>query len=226
MRGAPRDSATLFNMIDGVFAVAITLSPTALPQGVRHEAGTHLVLVTTTLLLIALTMMLLWLKLRTIVQQKERLTYTDVVCVGVILMVAVMIPQSGYMAIKGGVLEGSLWAWTDAQWVNVEYQGLLVLVESALLLLSLRTMRSPKARGYPGAVRRWILGVEAMGFLSLLILVALDNLIVGINGLYIYAIPLILLTEEGLCLARMKHFERTPEGRRQIQGEDRPAGTV
>ena len=226
MRGAPRDSATLFNMIDGVFAVAITLSPTALPQGVRHEAASHLVLVTTTLLLIALTMMLLWLKLRTIVQQKERLTYTDVVCVGVILMVAVMIPQSGYLALRSGHLEGSIWAWSDAQWVNVEYQGLLLLVESALLLLSLRTMGSARARGYPRAVRRWILGVEVMGFLSLMILVLIDNMIVGINGLYIYAIPLILLTEEGLCLARMKHYQRTLNGRLPISEEDKPSGAA
>lgn len=212
MRGAPRDSATLFNMIDGIFAVAITLSPTALPDSLNHEGGSHLAFVTTTLLLIALTMMLLWLKLRTIVQLKEKLTYTDVILIAMILMVAVLIPQSGYLAIKSGHLEGNLWAWNDSQWVNVEYQGLLLLVEAALLSLSWRTMNSPKAKIYPRALRRWVLGTEILGVSCLLALVTADNLIIGINGLYIYAITVILLLEEGLCLARMKIFERSRSG--------------
>ena len=210
MRGAPRESATLFNMIDGIFAVAITLSPTALSDGVhRHGSLDHIFSFTAVLLFIALTMMLLWLKLRTIVQMRDRLNTTEVIGVAMILMVAVLIPQSGYLAIKTGHLEGNIWYWSNSQWANIEYQGLLLLVESALLLLSWRMMSSPQAKSYPRSIRRWILGVETLGIISLLILVIIDNLVVGINGIYIYAIPLILLVEEGLCLIRMKIFERT-----------------
>lgn len=220
MRGAPRESATLFNMIDGIFAVAITLSPTALPSSLNDESRAQFAFVSITLLLIALTMLLLWLKLRTIVQLKEKLAYTDVILIAAILMVAVLIPRSGYLAIKLGHLEGSLWAWNDSQRVNVEYQGLLLFVEAALLALSWRTMKSPKAKIYPRALRRWVLGTEILGLVCLLVLVIADNLIVGINGLYIYAITVILLLEEGLCLARMKVFERSAHGVRAISGPD------
>jgi uncharacterized membrane protein len=209
MRGAPRESATLFNMVDGVFAVAITLSPTALPERLRHSATNHLLVVTTSLLLIALTMLLLWLKLRTIVQLKERLKSLDIACIAVILMVAVMIPQSGYLAIQSGHLEGNLWNWSRSQWANIEYQGLLLLVEGALLILSVRMMQSPRARLYPRSLRRWVLGSECVGLLALTILVTADNLLPNINGLYIYAIPIILLIEEWLCMLRMKVFERS-----------------
>ena len=212
MRGAPRESTTLFNMVDGVFAVAITLSPTALPERLRHSAANHLVVVTTSLLLIALTMLLLWLKLRTIVQLKERLNTLDIGCIAVILMVAVMIPESGFMAIQSGHLEGNLWNWNQSQWVNIEYQGLLLLVESALLLLSLRTMQSPRARLYPRSLRRWVLGTECLGMIALALLVLTDNLIPRINGLYIYGIPIILLAEEAICMLRMKIFERSRSG--------------
>lgn len=220
MRGAPRESATLFNMVDGVFAVAITLLPTTLPEHLRHSATNHLVVVTTSQLLIALTMLLLWLKLRTIVQLKERLNSLDIGCIALILMVAVMIPQSGYLAIQSGHLEGNLWYWSRSQWVNIEYQGLLFLVESALLILSVRMMQSPRARLYPRSLRRWVLTTECIGMVALAILVAIDNFFEGINGLYIYAIPLILIAEEYLCMLRMKVFERARSASKPSRDDD------
>ena len=215
MRGAPKDSSTLFNMIDGIFAVAITLSQTAIPITVHKGGPEHLALIATTLLLIALTMMLLWLKLRTIVQLKGRLQNTDVAFIAIILIVAVMIPQSGKQAINGGQLEGSIWQWSQSQWVNVEYQGLLLLVEGGLLLLSWRTMGTANALAYPRSLRRWILGVEALGFSCLTFVILIDNIWQGINGLYMYAAPAILLVEEMLCLARMKRFKRPGDDRKE-----------
>ncbi|MGA0888647.1 MAG: hypothetical protein ACO3S0_12055 [bacterium] len=209
MRGAPKDSETLFSMIDGIFAVAITLSLTVLPESLRQRTSPYLILETASLLLIALTMLLLWLKLRTIVQLKEKLNYTDVAFIALILMVAVMIPKSGYLAIRWGHLEGNLWNWSHSQSVNAEYQGLLLLVEGVLLILSWRTMQSPRARCYPRSLRHWILGLEGIGMILLAALVVVDNLIPNINGVYIYAVPLILLSEEGLCLIRMKAFEQS-----------------
>jgi hypothetical protein len=208
-------------MIDGIFAVAITLSQTA-PPITQHQGGPeHFVLIATTLLLITLTMMLLWLKLRTIVQLKGRLQNTDVALITIILIVAVLIPQSGKQAIDAGQVEGSIWQWSHSQWVNLEYQGLLLMVEGGLLLLSWRTMGTANALAYPRSLRRWILGVEIMGFTCLTFVILIDNIWHGINGPYLYVVPVILLLEEALCLARMKGFRSQGASPGLTYGTDR-----
>jgi hypothetical protein len=55
MRGTPRESASLLNMVDGVFAVAITLVPASLPNVQPTAGGASLMITTLSIILIAVT---------------------------------------------------------------------------------------------------------------------------------------------------------------------------
>ena len=59
MRGSPRESSTLMNMVDGIFAVAITLIPATLPNTVPPGKGYVLIQNTGAIVLIAFTMLLM-----------------------------------------------------------------------------------------------------------------------------------------------------------------------
>jgi uncharacterized membrane protein len=109
-------------MVDGVFAVAITLVPASLPNALPDAGGAPYVVTTLSIILIATTMLLLWYKIRNLVHLNNKLTPLEMVLLGVILSVVVMIPKSAFISIHFGGNEGNFWLWSDSQWVNFQYQ--------------------------------------------------------------------------------------------------------
>ena len=96
MRGSPRESSTLMNMVDGIFAVAITLIPATLPNTVSPGKGYVLIQNTGAIVLIAFTMLLIWFKLRNVLQINTRLFSQESALLGIVLAVAVLIPKSAF----------------------------------------------------------------------------------------------------------------------------------
>ncbi len=206
MRGTPRESSTLLNMVDGVFAVAITLVPASLPNAVPAVGGASLIISTLSIILIAVTMLLLWYKVRNLVQLNNKLKPTEMLLLGLILTVVVMIPKSAYISFHYGGGQGSIWLWSDSQWVDFQYQMLFLLVDSAAFAMTIRTFRSVAAQSYPRHIRRWLLGVEALGLSLFLILILAENLFTSINGIFVFMAPAILFLEEALCTLRLRRY--------------------
>ncbi len=206
MRGTPRESSTMLNMVDGVFAVAITLVPASLPNVLPTVGGAPFVIANLSIILIAVTMLLLWYKIRNLVQLKSKLTSTEMGLLGTILTVVVMIPKSAYISIHYGGGQGSFWMWSDSQWVNFQYQILFLLVDAATFILTIRTLRSSALGDYPQDVRRWLLGVEALGLMIFIGIILAENLFISINGIFVFAAPAVLFMEEFLCFLKLRHF--------------------
>jgi hypothetical protein len=206
MRGTPREASTLLNMVDGVFAVAITLAPASLPNVLPSVGGASMLLTTLSIILIGLTMLLLWYKIRNLVQLNKKLTPAEMALLGCILTVVVIIPKSAYISIHHGGGPGSIWQWSDSQWVDFQYQMLFLLVELAAFVLTIRTLRASAAQSYPRHIRRWLLGVEALGLALFILLILAENLFVSINGVFVFAAPLMLFLEELLCTLKLRPF--------------------
>jgi len=206
MRGTPRESSTLLNMVDGVFAVAITLVPASLPNVLPAVGGASFMLTTLSIILIAVTMLLLWYKIRNLVQLNNKLKPTEMLLLGLILTVVVMIPKSAYISIHYGGGQGSMWLWSDSQWVDFQYQVLFLLVDAAAFVLTIRTLRSTAAQAYPRHIRRWLLGVEALGLSLFMALIVTENLFSSVNGLFVFVAPAVLFLEEALCTLRLRRF--------------------
>ena len=206
MRGTPRESSTLLNMVDGVFAVAITLVPASQPNVVPTIGGAPLLFTTLSIILIAVTMLLLWHKIRNLVQLNNKLTPLEMALLGCILTVVVIIPKSAYICIVYGGRQGSFWLWSDSQWVDFQYQILFLLVDFAAFVLTVRTLAATAAQAYPRPIRRWILGVEALGLALFILLILAENLFTSINGFFVFLAPAVLLLEELLCTLRLRRF--------------------
>ena len=206
MRGTPRESASLLNMVDGVFAVAITLVPASLPNVQPTAGGASLMFTTLSIILIAVTMLLLWYKIRNLVQLNTKLNPLELALLGCILTVVVIIPKSAYICIVYGGRQGSFWLWSDSQWVNFQYQMLFLLVDTAAFVLTIRTLRASAAQAYPRPIRRWLLGVEALGLSLFILLILAENLFVSVNGVFVFVAPIVLFLEEILCTIKLKRF--------------------
>ena len=196
----------MLNMVDGVFAVAITLVPASLPNVLPTVGGAPFVIANLSIILIAVTMLLLWYKIRNLVQLKSKLTSTEMGLLGTILTVVVMIPKSAYISLHYGGGQGSFWMWSDSQWVNFQYQILFLLVDAATFILTIRTLRSSALGDYPQDVRRWLLGVEALGLMIFIGIILAENLFISINGIFVFAAPAVLFMEEFLCFLKLRHF--------------------
>lgn len=206
MRGTPRETSTLLNMVDGVFAVAITLVPASLPNVLPDVGGASFMITTLSIILIAVTMLLLWYKVRNLVHLNNKLTPTEMGLLGLILTVVVMIPKSAFISIHYGGQQGSFWLWSDSQWVDFQYQVLFLLVDSAAFLLTIKTLKSSAAQAYPLHIRRWLLGVEALGLSIFAVLFLIENLFTCINGIFVFMAPAVLFLEELLCTLKLKQF--------------------
>ena len=206
MRGTPRESASLLNMVDGVFAVAITLVPASLPNVQPTVGGASLMVTTLSIILIAVTMLLLWYKIRNLVQLNTKLNPLELALLGCILTVVVIIPKSAYISIHYGGGQGTFWLWSDSQWVNFQYQMLFLLVDTAAFVLTIRTLRASAAQAYPRPIRRWLLGVEALGLSLFILLILAENLFVSVNGVFVFVAPIVLFLEEILCTIKLKRF--------------------
>jgi len=204
MRGTPRESSTLMNMVDGIFAVAITLIPASLPNQVAPGTGFLLLKSTGAIVLVAFTMLLIWYKLRNVLQINTRILSQESGLLGIVLAVAVLIPKSAFLAIRYGNTEGNFWYWSDAQWINIEYQVLLILVEIIILILTINALRTPHSLRYPKPIRKKLLGAEIVGLFFLTVAILAENLFTGVNGVYVYTAPLILFCEELACIMIMK----------------------
>ena len=223
MRGSPRESSTLMNMVDGIFAVAITLIPATLPNTVPPGKGYVLIQNTGAIVLIAFTMLLIWFKLRNVLQINTRLFSQESALLGIVLAVAVLIPKSAFLAINYGTTEGNFWYWSDAQWINIEYQFFLLLVESIVLILTIKAFRTPHALRYSKRTRHRILAVEMVGLGLLILAIAAENLLTGVDGQYVYSAPAILLAEELACIVIMK---RSPKPMPMPPGDASLEGTI
>lgn len=207
MRGVPtRESSLIHNMVDGVFAVAITLIPVSIPNTVDPGGGKAFVQLTLAMVVYAITMMLLWFKTRTVLLLRTHIRPPDLVILGLILAIAVIIPKTAYITLNYGNTESSFFTWTDAEWITLLFGLLLVSMQLLLVLLSLRSLRAEEARHHPRNLRIWMLMIEVCSLSAFVLLFLAENLITGFNTRYLYIPALILLVEEGLCLWRMRGF--------------------
>lgn len=205
MRGKfSRDASTLTNLIDGIFAVAITLVPASLPNELPPGGGLSFFHQTAYFVVCAVMMLLLWQKVRIAVLLKKDLYATDFVLLAAILAVVVLVPKTAYMALLHGRDAGSVWYRSDAFWINLEYSCLILLVDFFVILLSMRALRSSHAKIHSLETRRWVLVTELLGFSVFAVFVLAENLFTGINGVYVYAAPIILLLEEVSCTWRLR----------------------
>lgn len=205
MRGKfARDASTLMNLIDGIFAVAITLIPASLPNDLPPGGGLSFLQQTAYFVICAVMMLLLWQKVRIAVLLKKDLYAPDFALVAAILAIVVLVPKTAYMALLHGNEPGGLWLRSDAFWINLEYSFLILIVDFLVILLSVRALRSPRAKIHSREARRWVLVTEVVGFFVFTIFVLAENLFTGINGVYIYAAPIVLLLEEISCTWRLR----------------------
>ena len=66
MRGKLWKASALFNMVDGIFAVAITLIPISIPNHFLESNEHDLLLLNASIVVIGLTMALMWHKFRSV----------------------------------------------------------------------------------------------------------------------------------------------------------------
>ncbi|MEB3331692.1 MAG: hypothetical protein VKI83_04265 [Synechococcaceae cyanobacterium] len=201
-----RESSLVHNMVDGIFAVAITLIPVSIPNTFPLGGGKAFVQLTLAMVLYAITMLLIWFKTRTMLLVRTYLQPPDLVILGLIMAIAVMIPKTAYMTLNYGGDEGSFFRWSDAEWVAFLFGLLLVSMQALLFLLSLRSLRVEEARHYPRDLRISLLKVELGSLIAFLLLFLAENLCTGFNSRYLLIPVLILLVEEALCLWRIRRW--------------------
>lgn len=205
MRGKlSRDASTLMNLIDGIFAVAITLIPASLASQFPEGGGPALIRQTAYFVVCAVMMLLLWHKVRVSVQLKKHLGGIDLSLLCALLAVVVLVPKTAYLAMLHGDEPGSISFRSDAFWINLEYSCLILIVELLVIALTVSALNSPRAQKHSREAKRWVLGTELAGFAVFAVFVLAENLFTGINGVYIYAAPIVLLFEEISCTWRLR----------------------
>lgn len=205
MRGKlSREASTLMNLIDGIFAVAITLIPASLANRIPTGGGPSFLRETAYFVVCAVMMLLLWHKVRVSVQLKKHLDGIDLALLCALLAVVVLVPKTAYLAMLHGSEPGSISLRSDAFWINLQYSCLILLVEFLAIALAVSALNSPRAQKHSLEVKRWVLGTELAGFAIFALFVLAENLFTGINGIYIYAAPVVLLIEEIACTWRLR----------------------
>jgi uncharacterized membrane protein len=205
MRGTPRKASTLFNLVDGIFAVAVTLIPISIPNSFLESNQHGLLLLNSSIVVIGLTMALMWHKLRSILKVSSPVNSLELALVAIVCILVVMIPKCALLAFKYGTTEGSIWHWNLSESVNIEYQGLIVIYELITFALMVSALRKKSAAKFSAFQLRGFKLVELAGLALIGAIILCENLLIGANGVYLYFFPLVLAAEEvGYILVHKK----------------------
>ncbi len=208
MRGKPRETSTLFNMVDGIFAVAVTLIPISIPNHFLDINGQELLLLNVSIMVTGLTMALMWHKLRSILEISSPVNSIELALVAIVCILVVMIPKCAFLAFKYGSAPASIWHWNTSQSVNIEYEGLIIIYELIALTLMASGLRKKSAAKYTNFELRGFMAVELTGLTLIGIIVLFENIFIGADGVYIYLFPVVLALEEFGYIQVNKKSER------------------
>ncbi len=202
-------------MVDGIFAVAITLIPISIPNHLLEGNEHGLPLLNASILVIGLTMALMWHKLRSVLKISSPVNSIELALVGIICILAVMIPKCAFLAFKYGGQAADIWHWNKSQSVNIEYQGLIIVYEIIVLILMARGFQKKSAAKYTRFQLNGFKSVELTGLALILVIVICENTSTSVNGVYLYFVPAVLAMEEvGYILVNKKSKEM--DGRNQL----------
>ena len=196
MRGKLWKASALFNMVDGVFAVAITLIPISIPNHFLENNEHNLLLLNTNIVLIGLTMALMWHKFRSVLKASSPVNSIELALVGIVCILAVMVPKYALLAFKYGTAPADIWDWNTSQSVNFGFQGLIIIYELIVLTLMLRGLKKTSATKYTKFQLNGFKAVELIGLGLIGIIVICENVSNSINGVYLYFVPSVLAMEE------------------------------
>jgi hypothetical protein len=196
MRGKLWKTSALFNMVDGIFAVAITLIPISIPNHFLESNERDLLLLNASILVIGLTMALMWHKLRSVLKVSSPVNSIELALVGIVCILAVMIPKCAFLAFKYGSQAADIWHWNISQSVNIEYQGLIIVYELIVLMLMARGFQKKSAAKYTKFQINGFKSVEVIGLALIVVIVICENTSTSVNGIYLYFVPAVLAMEE------------------------------
>ena len=196
MRGKSWKTSSLFNMVDGIFAVAITLIPISIPNHFLESNEHDLLLLNASIVVIGLTMALMWHKLRSVLKVSSPVNSIELALAGIVCILAVMVPKCAFLAFKYGTAAADIWHWSLSQSVNIEYQGLIIIYEFIVLGLMASALRKKSAAKYTKFQLSRFKAVELAGLSLIAIIVICENLSTSVNGVYLYFVPAVLVIEE------------------------------
>lgn len=183
-------------MVDGIFAVAITLIPISIPNHFLESNERDLLLLNASILVIGLTMALMWHKLRSVLKVSSPVNSIELALVGIVCILAVMIPKCAFLAFKYGSQAADIWHWNISQSVNIEYQGLIIVYELIVLMLMARGFQKKSAAKYTKFQINGFKSVEVIGLALIVVIVICENTSTSVNGIYLYFVPAVLAMEE------------------------------
>jgi hypothetical protein len=196
MRGKLWKASALFNMVDGIFAVAITLIPISIPNHFLESNEHDLLLLNASIVVIGLTMALMWHKFRSVLKVSSPVNSIELALVGIVCILAVMVPKCAFLAFKHGTAPADIWHWSISQSVNIEYQGLIIIYELIVLTLMLRGLGKKNATKYTKFQLNGFKSVELIGLALIVVIVICENVSATVNGVYLYFVPAVLAMEE------------------------------
>jgi len=201
-------AANVLPMFDGVFAVAITLLASSLPNSLdgMNDVG-QLLFPILSFELVGIAVLLYWFKLRRLILIARSLFVPQMLLGGFAILTIVVMPKLASLVIYYGNGNGSLLNWTLSQQVNVSFLLALFFFDGLTMLFALSLRNHPVRSGGSRQELAIALQAQVFGFGVLLLLAIMELFLVWFNNEFVGLVPLVLLGEEVLVARR---FSRRP----------------
>ena len=201
-------SASILPLFDSVFAVAITLLASSLPDSLdRMNEVDHLLLPMISFELVGMAILLYWFKLRRLILMARSLFVPQLLLGVFSLLTIVVMPKLASLVLFYVNGEGSDSNWTLSMQVNASFLLALFLFDGLTLLFAISLLNHPVRSG--GSMKELAIAIQAqaLGFAVLLMLALMELFLVWFNDEFVWLVPLVLLGEEVLVARR---FSRRP----------------
>jgi uncharacterized membrane protein len=201
-------AANVLPMFDGVFAVAITLLASSLPNSLdaMNDAG-QLLFPILSFELVGIAVLLYWFKLRRLILMARSLFVPQLLLGVFALLTIVVMPKLASLVIYYGNGNGSLLNWTLSQQVNVSFLVALFFFDGLTMLFALSLRNHPVRSGGSRQELAIALQAQVFGFGVLLLLAIMELFLVWFNNEFVGLVPLVLVAEEAFVAHR---FARRP----------------
>jgi uncharacterized membrane protein len=196
-------SASFLPLFDGVFAVAVTLLAFALPDHAMSSMDVErLGLAVAIYTLTGASVLLFWFKLRRLITVARRLLITQSAIAFSGMLLIVLMPKLMQLVVIYGRGDGDFTNWTPSQIVNTTLLASFLLMDLLCFLFSRSLLASPYVSRINLKFVARSCATQPVGCLLILVLFAIQQVVPWFDNEYVLLVPVILLTEEWLLVAR------------------------